>query len=91
MGTYQVCRYLALNLNIQIFYNTYQKCTKSCHIPVPETIYRKVLSIILTFTSMLHGKEDVISLNFRSLQQLILTKFEPWSDTMTFTSKKTKK
>jgi hypothetical protein len=85
MGTYQNCRYLALNLNIQILYNTYQKCTTSCHVPVSETIYRKVLSIILTFISMLHGNEDVISLNFRSLQQLILSKLEPWSDTMTFT------
>jgi len=90
MGTYQNCSYLALNLNIQILYNTYQKCT-SCHIPVSETIFRKVLSIILTFTSMLHGNDDAVSLKFRSLQQLILSKLEPLSDTMTFTSKKTKK
>jgi hypothetical protein len=91
MGTYQNCRYLALNLNIQMLYNTYQKCTTSCHIPVSETINRKVLNIILTFTSMLHGNEDVIGLKFRSLQQLILRKLERWSDTMTFTSKKLKK
>lgn len=80
MGTYQNRRYLALNLNIQILYNTYQKCSTSCHTPVSETIYRKVLSIILTFTSMRHGNEDVIGLKFISLQQLILNKFEPWID-----------
>lgn len=45
---------LSPELNIQVLYNTYQKCTTSCHIPVSETIYRKVLSITLTFTSMLH-------------------------------------
>lgn len=30
---------------------------------------------------MLHENEDVISLKFRSLQQLFPSKFEPWSDT----------
>ena len=30
---------------------------------------------------MLHENEDVTRLKFRSLQQLILSKFEPWSDT----------
>jgi hypothetical protein len=36
---------------------------------------------------MLHGNEDAISLKFRSLQQLIVSKLEPSSDT----SKKKKK
>ena len=59
MGIYQNYRYLALDLNIQILYNTYQTCTTSCHTPVSETVYGRVISIILTFTSLLHGKIDV--------------------------------
>jgi hypothetical protein len=54
MDIYQNYRYLALDLNIQILYNTYQTCTTSCHTPVRKTVYR-IISIISTFTTLLHG------------------------------------